>query len=128
MHRIRKERRQTNKKAGSTSHPFPIMYLFSFPSEKCSVITIYVFNISIPLLFCVFSYLWKEIFHEGKAVYGKHVGIFLMFIFAPCKVNIPIYAGEFFLRFFLFYTKFTFPCMQGDLNKSNIRNIFVGHK
>jgi hypothetical protein len=36
-----------------------------------------VFNFSIPLLICV----WKEIFHEGKAVYGKHVGIFFMFSF-----------------------------------------------
>jgi hypothetical protein len=47
----------------------------------------------------VFSYLWKEKFHEGKAVYEKHVGIFLMF--------------------FLLHTKLIFPCMQGDLNKSN---------
>jgi hypothetical protein len=42
---------------------------------------IHVFNFSIPLLFCVFSYLWKEIFHEGN---GKHVGI-----------NIPMYEGGF---------------------------------
>ena len=41
----------------------------------------HAFNFSIPLLICVFSFLWKEIFHKGKAVYGKHVGIFLMFSF-----------------------------------------------
>jgi hypothetical protein len=73
----------------------------------------HVFNFSIPLLICVFSFLWKEMFHEGKAVYGKHVEIFLMFLFCsiqseyshvwrgnflmfffvPYKVNIPMYAG-----------------------------------
>jgi hypothetical protein len=35
----------------------------------------------------------EEIFHEGNAVYGKHVGIFLFFV--PYKVNIPMYAGGF---------------------------------
>jgi hypothetical protein len=78
--------------------------------------TIIVFNFSIPLLICVFSYLWKEIFHEGKAVmenmwefslcfhfvpYKVNIpmyvcrGIFLCFLFVPYKVNIPVYAGEF---------------------------------
>jgi hypothetical protein len=28
----------------------------------------------------------------------------------------------------LFHTKLIFPCMQGELNKSYIRNIFVGYK
>ncbi len=35
--------------------------------------------------------------------------IFLCYFFVPCKVNIPMYAW-------------------GDLNKSYIRNIFVGYK
>jgi hypothetical protein len=51
----------------------------------------------------------------------------LVFYFVPYKVNIPMHAGEFFM-FFLFPTKLIFPCMQGDLNKSYIRNVFVGYK
>ncbi len=50
------------------------------------------------------------------------------FHFVPYKVNIPMYAGELFYVFYLFHTKLIFPCMQGDLNKSNVRNIFVGYK
>jgi len=51
-------------------------------------ITIYVFNFSIQWstyrsLF--FSYLWKEIFHEGNFVYGKHMGSFLVFTF--CSIQ-----------------------------------------
>jgi hypothetical protein len=70
----------------------------------------HVFNFSIPLLICVFSFLWKEMFHEGKAVYGKH---FLMFLF--CSIQSE-YSHEWrgnFLMFFLFHTKLIFPCMQG---------------
>jgi hypothetical protein len=52
----------------------------------------------------------------------------LCFYFVPYKVNIPMYAGEFFKCFFLFHTKLIFPCIQGDLNKFHIRNIFVGYK
>ncbi len=51
----------------------------------------------------------KEIFHEGKAVYGKHVGIFLCFFLPPYKVNIPMYAGEFFLCYFLVPYKVNIP-------------------
>jgi hypothetical protein len=76
----------------------------------------------------VFSYLWKEIFHEGKAVYGKHVGIFPCLLLCSIQVNIPMHAGEIFYVIFLFHTKLIFPCMQGDLNKSYISNIFVGSK
>ncbi len=36
--------------------------------------------------------------------------------------------GNFSYVIFLFHTKLVFPCMQGDLNKSNTRNIFVGCK
>jgi hypothetical protein len=53
---------------------------------------------------------------------------FLVFYFVPYKVNIPMHVGEFFYVLFLFHTKIIFPCMQGDLNKSYIRNIFVGYK
>jgi hypothetical protein len=53
---------------------------------------------------------------------------FLVFYFVPYKVNIPMHAGEFFYVIFLFHTKLIFPCMQGDLNKSYIRHIFVGYK
>ncbi len=88
----------------------------------------HVFSFSIPLLICVFSFLRKEIFHEGKAVYGKDVDIFLCFYFVPYKVNIPMYGGEFFKCFFLFHTKLIFPCMQGDLNKFHLSNILVGYK
>ena len=35
---------------------------------------------------------------------------------------------EFFYVFYLFHTKLIFPCMQGDLIKSTVRNIFVGYK
>jgi hypothetical protein len=83
---------------------------------------------SIPLLSCVFSFLWKEIFHEGKAVYGKHLGIFPCLLFCSIQVNIPMHAGELFYVYFLFHTKLIFPCMQRELNKSYIRNIFVGYK
>ena len=51
-----------------------------------------MFNFSIPLLFCVFSYLWKEIFHEYL---WKSCGNFPCVFFAPYKVNIPMYAGGF---------------------------------
>ncbi len=53
---------------------------------------------------------------------------FLVFYFVQYKVNIPMHAGEIFYVFFLFHTKLIFLCMQGDLNKSYIRNIFVGYK
>ena len=53
---------------------------------------------------------------------------FLVFYFVPYKVNIPMHAGELFYVYFLFHTKLIFPCMQGELNKSYIRNIFVGYK
>jgi hypothetical protein len=66
----------------------------TMPHSTNVIITIYLFNFSIPCCSVFFSYLWKEIFNEGKAVYGKHVGIFLMF--------------------FVFHTKFIFPCMQRD--------------
>jgi hypothetical protein len=39
-----------------------------------------------------------------------------------------MYAGEFFYVIYLFHTKLIFPWMQGDLNKSNVRHIFVGYK
>ncbi len=53
---------------------------------------------------------------------------FLVFYFVPYKVNIPMHAGELFYVYFLFHTKLIFPCMQGELNKSYIRNMFVGYK
>ncbi len=53
---------------------------------------------------------------------------FLCFHFVTYKVNIPMYAWEFFYVIYLFHTKLIFPWMQGDLNKSNVRNIFVGYK
>ena len=112
MQRIRKERRPTNRKARSSSYPFPMMHVFSFPSEKCSVqyITIYVFNFSIPLLICVFSYLWKEIFHECL---WKSCGNFSYVFFAPYKVNIPRHAGEFFLCYFFVPYKVNIPMYAG---------------
>ncbi len=130
MHRIRKVKRPTNKKARFTSHLFPLMYRICslFLKKSVQYITINVFNFRIPLLFCVFSYLWKEIFHEGKAVYGKHVGIFLMFFLPHTKLIFPCLQGNFSYVIFLFHTKLIFTCMQGDLNKSNTRNIFVGCK
>ena len=86
-----------------------------------------LFSFPVPVDLCFF-YLWKEIFHEGKAVYGKHVGIFPYLLFCSIQVNIPMHAGEFVYVFILFHTKLIFSCMQGDLNKSYIRNIFVGYK
>ncbi len=53
---------------------------------------------------------------------------FLVFYFVPYKVNIPMHAWEFSYVFFLFNTMLIFPGMQGDSNKSYIRNIFVGYK
>jgi hypothetical protein len=53
---------------------------------------------------------------------------FLVFYFVPYKVNIPMNAGEFLYVLFLLHTKLIFPCIQRDLNKSYIRNIFVGYK
>jgi hypothetical protein len=49
-----------------------------------------------------------------------------MFSFCYIKVNISVYAGDFFYVIYLLHTKLKIPRMQGDLNKSNIRNIFVG--
>jgi hypothetical protein len=54
--------------------------------------------------------------------------ISLCFHFVSYKVNIPIYAREFFYVIYLFHTKLILPWMQGDLNKSHARNIFVGYK
>jgi hypothetical protein len=53
---------------------------------------------------------------------------FLAFYFVPYKVNIPMHTGDFFYVLFLFDTKIIFPGMERDLNKSYIRNIFVGYK
>jgi hypothetical protein len=53
---------------------------------------------------------------------------FLVFYFVPYKVNIPMHARKLFYVFILFHTKIIFPCMQGNLNKSYIRNIFVEYK
>ncbi len=64
----------------------------------------------------------------GGALSDTTVCIFHIFFCVPYKVNIHMNAGEFFLCFFLFHEKLMFPCMQGDVNKSNIRNIFVGYK
>jgi len=50
---------------------------------------------------------------------------FLVIYFVPYKVNIPMNAGEFFYVIYLFHTKLIFPWMQGNLNKSNVSNIFV---
>ncbi len=78
MHRIRKEK-------NFLSFSNDVFVLFSFKEVFIILLYIYVFNFSIPLLICVFSYLWKEIFHAGKAAYGKHVGIFLMVSF--CSIQ-----------------------------------------
>jgi hypothetical protein len=51
-----------------------------------------------------------------------------MFLFCPYKVNIPMYAGEFFYVFFLFHTKLIFPRMYRNSNKSNKKKIFVAYK
>jgi hypothetical protein len=53
---------------------------------------------------------------------------FLVFYFVLYKVNIPMHAREFFYVIILSHTKLIFPCMQGDLNKSYTRNIFVRYK
>jgi hypothetical protein len=126
MHRIRKEEGQKTKKNQvyfpSFSHE--VFVLYSLREVFSTHIAIYLFNFSIPLLFCVFSYLWKEIFHEGKAVY---VGIFLMLFLPHTKLIFPCMQGNFSYVIFLFHTKLIFPCMQGELNKSHTRNIFVGY-
>ena len=124
MQRIRKERRPTNRKSQVFLLSFSHDVFFSIPYEKCSVYY-HVFNFSIPLLFCVFSYLWKEIFHERL---WKSCGNF-PYVFLPhTKLTFPCMQGNFSYVIFLFHTKLIFPCMQGDLNKSNARNIFVGCK
>ncbi len=57
---------------------------------------LYTYSRYIPMLFCVFSYLWKEIFHEGSAVYGKHVGFFPDVLFCSIqKVYASMYVGGF---------------------------------
>jgi hypothetical protein len=64
---------------------------------------LHVFNFSIPLLICVFSYLWKELFCEVKLFMGNMWELSLCYYFVPYKVNIPMYAGEVFYVFFVPY-------------------------
>ncbi len=79
---------------------------------------------------------WSVIFPIYGRKYSMKVKLFmenmwefsLCFHFVTYKVNIPMYAGEFFYVIYLFHTKLIFLWMQGDLNKSNVRNIFVGYK
>ncbi len=100
----------------------PPTLVFSFPSEKC------VFNFSTPLLICVFPIYGKKYSMKVKLSMENMWEFFLVFYFVPYKDNIPMHAREFFYVISLFHTKFIFPCMQGDLNKSYIRNIFVRYK
>ncbi len=86
------------------------------------------FNFSIPLLICVFPIYGRKYSMKVKVFMENMREFFLVFHFVPYKVNIPMHAGEYFFCVFLFHTKLIFPCMQGDLNKSYIRNIFAGYK
>jgi hypothetical protein len=50
-------------------------------------------------------------------VYRNHVGIFHMFFLAPYKVNIPIYAWEFFLCYFFVPYKVNIPMYAGGFKQ-----------
>jgi hypothetical protein len=49
-------------------------------------------------------------------VYGNHAGIFHIF-FAPYKVNIPMYSGEFFLCYFFVPYKVNIPMYAGGFKQ-----------
>ncbi len=91
---------------------FPWFIFFLFLKRSVQYITI--FNFSIPLLFCVFSYLWKEIFHECL---WKSCVNFAYVFFAPYKVNIPMYSGEFFLCYFFVPYKVNIPMYAGGFKQ-----------
>ena len=113
MQRLRKESRPTNRK----SEVFLLFFshdVFFFYSlrEVFSILSCIQFQYS--LLFCVFSYLWKEIFHECL---WKSCGNFPYVFFAPYKVNIPMYAGEFFLCYFFVPYKVNIPMDAGGFKQ-----------
>ncbi len=102
---------------------------FEPPTLPRSVnITIYVFNSVFPCWSVFFPIYGRKYSMKIKLFIENMWEFFLVFYFVPYKVNIPMHVGEFFYVFILFYTKLIFPCMQGDWNKSYIRNIFVGYK
>jgi hypothetical protein len=102
---------------------------FEPPTLQRSVhITIYVFNSVLPCWSVFFPIYGRKYSMNIKLFMENMWEFFLVFYFVQYKVNIPMHVGEFFYVFILFYTKLIFPCIQGDWNKSYIRNIFVGYK
>ncbi len=92
-------------------------------------ICIYMYLISVfPCWSVFFPIYWRKYSRKVKLFMENMWEFSLCFHFVTYKVNIPMCAGEFFYVIYLFHTKLIFPWMQGDLNKSNVRNIFVGYK
>ncbi len=92
-----------------------MMYFFYSLQEVFSILPCIQFQHS-PVVLCFFLSM------EGNIpwMFMEIMWEFSICFFASYKVNIPMYAEEFFLCYVFF--------MQGDLNKSNTRNIFVGCK
>jgi hypothetical protein len=73
-------------------------------------------------IFCTFDH-WSEILSLSagrpisQGVCPALVGSFLMIFFAPYKVNIPLYAGEFFLCYFFVPYKVNIPMYAGGFKQ-----------
>ncbi len=120
MHRIRKEK-------NFLSFFNDVFVLFSF--KEVFIILLYLYLISVFPCWSVFFPIYGRKYSMKVKLLMENMWEFsLCFHFVPYKFNIPMYAGEFFYVFYLFHTTLIFPCMQGDLNKSHVRNMFVGYK
>ncbi len=96
MHRIRKERRPTNKKSK--------VYFPSFSYDVfCSLFLQRTVQYLISVFPCcsVFFPIYGRKYSMKANLFMENMWEFsLCFFLAPYKVNIPMYAGEFFLCFF----------------------------
>jgi len=81
------------------------------------------------------------VLYSLREVFSTLPYMYLISVFPCCCVFFPIYGRKYSMKAKLFmenmwelslcflpHTKLIFPCMQGDLNKSNTRNIYVGCK
>jgi hypothetical protein len=114
MQRLRKESRPTNRK----SEVFLLFFshdVFFFYSlrEVFSILPCIKFQSS-PVVLCFFPICGRK---YSINVYGNHVGIFHMSFFAPYKVNIPMYSGEFFLCYFFVPYKVNIPMYAGGFKQ-----------
>jgi hypothetical protein len=103
------------------------MYFFLFLKRSVQYIAMY--SISVFPCCSVFFPIYGRKYSMKIKLFMENMWEFsLCFHFVPYKVNIPMNAGEFFYVIYLFHTKLIFPWMQGNLNKSNVSNIFVWYK